>query len=409
MNAKNLVILVVVTAVAALGAVMTLPDGDASVGLPERAPLFEGLGERVNDVAKIELERKEESLTLEKVDGRWTVTERGGYPAKLSEIKKAATFVSDLEIEETKSDKPKYHAKLGVQEPDAEESESTRVTLYDAGGARMASVVASTSQYRGRNPKVYVRRSGEDQVYLCDGGMDLNLGANTWIETSILKIPADRVSGVRITHADGEVVRVSQVEENPGQFTIDNLPEGREEKYAGVANPVGSALAALSLEDVRPVDAVDFTAEPVAETLYRTDDGLVLSIDTARLEDKVWMRVRTAYEAPPTPAAPAEGEEGAPPLDAADPEAVQAEVESLRAALGPWAFAVPSYRADSLTRRMEELLAELPVEEPGAEDPASGAGTDGFEANPQPLAEPPFVPVEETPPPVEEGGEGSDG
>jgi hypothetical protein len=408
MQQKNLLILGTVT-VAALGvAALALRNPDAAASKSEDARLFPVLAEHINEVTELRIEKGSKSATLKREGGRWKLADRGGYPAQFEKVKELAVRIADLEIEEAKTAKKSNHAQLGVEWPppakkegataegeEEPESESALVTLRDAGGKDLAAVVVGKSEWRGSKPKVYARRLGEDQVYLCAprGTLSVVPDAKSWIEAKFVELQNDRVQDVTIEHADGERVELGRSAENHTQFTIQNMPPGKAERYAGVANSVAQALGyGLQLEDVRPVTEVDFTREPLAKTRFKCVDGLELLVETAKFEDKTWVRVAASFTPPPEPPktepaepaaeggeASAEGEgEGetepaeAPPAEekpAEEKKDIAKEAAELNERLAPWAFEVGSYKTDVLAKRMKDLLAEPAT---GAEDGGLG-------------------------------------
>jgi hypothetical protein len=192
------------------------------------------------------------------------------------------------------------------------------------------------------------------------------------------------VQDVTIDHPDGEKVEIGRSAANHTQFVVENLPEGQKEKYDGVANGVAQALSYIQLEDVRPAPEVDFSKEPLAKARFRCVDGLELDVETAKFEDKVWVRVSASYTPPPeepkaeTPP-PAEGAEAAAKPGEENPgekkeekKDVGKEATDMNQRLAPWAFQVASYKTDVLARRMKDLIAEPTPATPAA-DGANGA------------------------------------
>lgn len=426
MQQKNVLILLVVT-VGALGvAALALrePSG-AAASKSESTRLFPELSARINDLSEVRVEKGGKTATLKKEGGKWKLADRGGYPAKFENIKELAVRIADLQIEEAKTAKKANHAQLAVEWPTtaeegSEAAETGLVTLRDASGKDLAALVVGKSEWRGSKAKVYARRLNEDQVYLCAprGTLSLMADAKSWIEPKFVELQNDRVQSVTIDHADGEKVEIGRSAANHTQFTVQNLPPGETEKYEGVANGVAQALGyGLQLEDVRPVTEVDFTKEPMAKTRFKCVDGLELLVETAKFEDKTWVKVSASFTPPPepeasTPAEPAAGEEGAEPAadePAADEPAedkpaeekkdVGKEASELNERLAPWAFEVGSYRTDVLARHMKDLVAEpAPVGEDGGVGEAMedlGLDVDGADFHEHEEA----VPAPDEPPP----------
>jgi len=391
MQQKSLLILSGVTVAALVAAAVSLRDKGATASGTERKLLFPDLKEHINELAQVHVEKAGKSVTLERKGATWALTDHGGYPAQVEKVKELAMRVAGLEIDEQKTAKKSNHAVLGVQWPppekaegaedgggDPSETESGLITLEDGAGKVLASVVIGKSEWRGSKPKVYARRASEDQVYLCDpqGNLEATPDAKSWIDPKFLELANDRVQEVTIEHADGERLDIARSATNHTQFTLQGLAPGEKERYEGICNSVAQALGyGMQLDDVRPASEVDFNQEPLGCTTFRCVDGLQLALQTAKFEDKVWLKVAATYVPPPEPPAEesaaekadegAEGEAEQSPDEAEDKGAekkdVGQEAKDLNERLSPWAFAIPSYRSDVLNRRRKELLADPPA------------------------------------------------
>lgn len=424
MQQKKLWILSLVTVAALVVAALALRAKESTPAAAGRARLFPELSAHINDVAELKIEKGKNSATLRKEGAQWKLADRGGYPAQFEKVKELAVRIADLEIEEAKTAKKANHAQLAVEWPHtaeegSEASEAALVTLKDKDGKELAAVVVGKSEWRGSKAKVYARRASEDQVYLCAprGTLDIAPEAKSWIEPKFVELANDRVQDVTIEHADGERVEIGRSAANHTQFTLKNMPPGESERYEGIANGVAQALGyGLQLEDVRPASEVDFSKEPVAKTRFRCVDGLELLLETAKLDDKTWVRVSASFTPPPEPPAPAEpaepaegeatppeGEEKPAETPAAEKKDIAKEASDLNARLAPWAFEVGSWKTDVLARRMKDLLAE-PT--PPADDGGLQGVLDqmGVESDEVPPAE-----VEPAPAPDDEGVAPADG
>ncbi len=380
MKSKNLGLLLVLTVAVAGTAYVTVQGrGPSDSSAAEQGKLFATLEDKVNDVTEVHVERGGEATTLRLEGDRWGVVQRGSYPAEFDDIKKLVLQLAQLEIEEPKTQKPENYEALGVQDPDAEGSESARVTLRGKDGTELASVIVGDPLNRGRSPATYVRKNGALQAFLCSGRITVDPAPTNWIDRSILEVESKNVTRVTIAHPDGEVVEIEKLDPTSSQFKVRDVPDGRQLSYEGAGNSIGTVLSRLTLEDVRPVDEVDFSAAPLARTSVRLFDGQLIIVELAEFEDQTWARFQTRYEAPPEKAAPpepvededgetAEDEDEDPGDDAAAvAAAVQARVEEQNARWTLWAYALPSYKADNLAKRMEDLLGP-PAEDAGVDD-----------------------------------------
>jgi hypothetical protein len=402
MRKNNLLILSGVTLAVVAAASWAVMDRSPATAAPGTdVLLFADLA--ANDVTTLQVLDADGALTIQNVDDTWTLADRGGYPVALEKVKQAVLGLTQLTIEEKKTSRPENFQKLGVTEPGTEDSAAQKLTLKDASGTVVAAVILGETKFRRGSQGVYVRIDGEDQVYLCEGRLQIDSQPTSWIDRDILRLEGDRVASVQVLHPDGEEVLIGRDPENEAQFLLENVPPDREEKFAGVANSVGTALSYLSLEDVQPAGEVDFAAEPLAKTTYRCDDGLVIHAETARFEEATWIRLAAGYEEPPEPIGPpvssdetdeaedtAEGDEDSLEIpdetapaeeDEPDPEAVRAEASEFNELWSPWAYKIQDYKGEVLARHLEELLAEVVEETPAEpEQPVDEGGLDLDEA-----------------------------
>jgi len=448
MNNRLIVSLVVITALVAGAAVMSLRRPDAHVRTGESltsGPFLGDLSAHVNDAARVTITTSQGAFTVEKGDEGWGLQDKGGYPVDFNKVKAVVVGLSELEVAEEKTSNPEYYAKLGVEEigPDAA---SKRITIADGAGTVLADVLvgnARTSRGGGvGGSSLYVRREGAPTSYEVRGAVQVDGQATNWLDKQIIKLEAQRVRQVVIRHPDGEVLTVAKQEEGDAHFAVQDPPADRELIWEGVADSVGGALAWLSLEDVGP-DLVDFDQQAATVAEFTCFDGYVVTVETVEVDGKTYLRLHGALDesqradaeivgpepAEPEPQAEAEAPEGdeaaADSEETEEPEdqgktadEVRAEAEALNEKVGAWIYEIPGYRATNLRKRMAELLKPLESEEPepAAEEPdaapsglppevlkqlqeqgvldASGAviappGGEGTEAQTPPEAEPP--------------------
>ncbi len=391
-----------------------------------RGPLFPELHDKVNDVTSVKVTRGTTSFTVAlKGDGTWGITERGGFAAKFETVKGAIVGIAGLSIQEPRTSNAANYDKIGVEDATKEGATSTLVALSDAAGKPMASVILGkpkTATGFNAPPDFYARRDGEAQSWLVrpvrgSERLDIRSDPMEWLDRSIVQIGRDRVRGVTITHAsDGERVDILKDKKEDANFKLAEIPAGRELKFPTSCDAVAGALASLTLDDVKPASEVSFEVAAGAAPLevstaeYRTWDGLVLVVRSAKVGDKTWAKFEARYEEPPPPAEPepepspvepdnpdsqAAKPEPAKP-DPAEAEKVKKEAADLQARLSEWTYALADWQSRNFATRAADLLKPLPGEE--APPPPMPGGI-------QPLVPPEGVPSQvgpmgPTPPPL---------
>ncbi len=94
---RGLMVLAVVTAVSVVGAaVASYQRADATAAGGVGALLLPGFMERINEVAVIRVERGAQTMNLVLEEGRWTLAEKAGYPARFEVVKTALVALGRL-------------------------------------------------------------------------------------------------------------------------------------------------------------------------------------------------------------------------------------------------------------------------------------------------------------------------
>lgn len=324
--------MILVTAVLAMAALLYWQSSN-DVPADHEQPILPGLAAVLNDVVRVTITGagNEVIATLERGDEQWTVTERDGYSADVGRLRTSLIALAEANIVEQKTADPTLHSRLGVEDL-ADPTASGREFAIETPTESFRLIVGNTGV---RGGMAYARQPDSDRSYLISADLDPGNETTDWLRTELLDIPAARIVSVTITHADGEVLRVKKPTPDAAEFSVVDIPEGRELQYATILNPLTGVLTGLSLEDVaRDAGAAGDEAPTTAS--FETLDGLVIVATVIEFDDG--KRVVFSVEA-----------------DESNEEAQRLRAE-LRARLDGWAYTLPSFKTDQLTRRMDDLL-----------------------------------------------------
>lgn len=360
MNLRSTRILAVVAAALLLG-VLLVNVTEESYEIEEQGLLLPGLEESLNAVTAVRIAQGESSVTLERGDSTWTVADRDGYPADVPELRSALVALAEAGKLEAKTANPDRHEALGLAG-----AESTRVSLA-GDDVDTAVILGGVAQESNR----YARLDGEDRAWLIDRNPELPADPTEWLVAGLLDIKAADVASIEIRHADGETVRIARGADED-RLAPENLPEGRELSYASVVNPVGGALSNLELEDVRPADGVD--AEPDVTAVYRTRDGLVVTLERHPVDEGAWYTIEAGAAAPAAEPPPETGdpsdddtaEDGRSGEDGTETPPPEERAAAINAKTSGWLYRLPEFKSEQLTKRWEDLLA--PLDEDGEDE-----------------------------------------
>jgi hypothetical protein len=175
----------------------------SSVAPREERKLFPELSDAAK-ATSLEIVRYDEGLATIKqfkvaqTGGVWVLPAFQNYPADAKDqLAAAATELVDREYVDLVSDSPGDHAKFGVVEPDPDKIKpgdtgvGELIDIRDGNGARLARLIVGKEYARagGAKPLRYVRRAGQDPVYLVElDTSKFTMSFGDWIEKDLLKL-----------------------------------------------------------------------------------------------------------------------------------------------------------------------------------------------------------------------------
>ena len=380
MKKNRLLPLFLLTVVVVVIAIVTARKQTPTVE-QEHALLFPELKTTINDLNELSVQQGSKTLTLDNEAGTWKVREADGHPALFSKIKQAAIAVSELRVLEEKTKDPQQYATLGVEDPAADKAESRLLTLKDKSGKQLAALIVGKnriSRAAAGNQGLYVRLPGQAQALLVAGDLDVGVAAADWMDKNLVNIAAERIRQIDIAHGDTRLsLRRDKADAN---LVPDPIPAGKRARSDYVAERMAGILDNITLDDVKAAAKVEFPADAVTTTV-RTNDGLTAVITSAAIDSKDYARFTFQYTASAQPEAatapapetkPAAAQPAQAPAEGAKKEEqpaapkrdVAREVADLNAKTAGWVYQIPSYKFDTFTRKLDDLIEDLPKEEP---------------------------------------------
>lgn len=357
---NHLIGLAVVAVIAVAGAVaVSIKNGPTSGDEPPAsARIFPGLAAHINDVSRVIIARKAETVTLVKAGSTWDVAEKYNYPANFEKVRKLLVDLAELRPLEKKTSDPTLFADLQLEDLKTPNAKSVLVTLKDAQGKDlMATYVGKEEFARGgtNNDGVFVRPADQNQTWLAKGTLGVDQGAANWLDKSIIDVPHERVEKVVVTQPDGATLTVSRDKVSDAHFTLADVPKGKKIKSDWDVDQVASPLENLELDDVRPAADVPAPADgKLGSAELTTFDGLVVHVELLPQDKDTWLRFSASYAAPA--AAPSEADMKAGKLK--KPDEVQKEVAALNAKAKGWLYKVPDWKVDNLRKTTADLVED---------------------------------------------------
>ncbi|WP_313917916.1 DUF4340 domain-containing protein [Tahibacter sp.] len=404
MNSKTVIVLGVAAAVAiAIAAGITLSRKPVAQTAQAASEVLPGLADHVNDVTRISLSGPGQKpiATLEKSDTRWTLKEKGGYPADTGKVREYLLKLSQARLSEPKTTNEQRYAGIGVG--DIADADAKGMLVVLDGLPQPAQLIVGIMN--PRSDATYVRRAGDKQSWLARGSLVPDKTAANWLDKRVADIPATRVREVVWSRPDGKPVRLFKSQPSDTNYALAELPKGRELAADFATNTQATVLAGLNFDDVVAAAEAPPPADgKVYRATFTSFDGLVVDVTGWKKDEKfhaqfaarkdavlfdasvaaAQAKARSEWEAQQAaqPAAPdnaARPAAATPPLAVADPAKdkaqrgadIDAEVATLSQRFAGWTFVLPQHKAANLEKSSDEFLKPLADTKSEARKPAA--------------------------------------
>jgi hypothetical protein len=334
--------------------VLMVPGKTGKESSIEQKVFLPGAAAKVNEIEWLRLTSAGNVTvaTLKREGTAWIVEEASGYRADWDRLKTLLTGLSQAKVIEMKTANSEYYPRLGVENVSLPEAGGVMIE-FSADSGLPALIIGKSAQ--GRDGQ-YARLRDSVESTLIDRRIDVSATRSDWLDKTIVDISDAEVVEVAINHPDGESIKALKYSADDENFKLQDIPEGKEIKSDWTVNTLGGALAALSLESVAPDD--DFDWNDAIRFRLLTADGLLLESELLAVEadetteGEYWIRLQaglytTAFES----------QVGA--VD--DATGTSARAEAINKRVKGWAYRIPEYTFDLMTRRKDDLLqSELP-------------------------------------------------
>lgn len=382
MRYRNLAILAVITVVVIVAASIVSYLNAPTTGI-QKKPLFPGMEKKINDVAEVVIKDSDHTLNLVKKNGTWAIAQADNYPAMFDKVKPLIVNTAELSILEKKTSTPSLYPRLGVEDLDTRGATSHLLTLKDAAGKVLASLIVGKKQKSaapGDTPGVYVRLPDSKQSLLVEGELPVSSRVEDWFQRNLFNIRADRIESIAIQHPGGKEVSLSRQNGND-KFKLANIPKGSKPRSDVFLYRMGSIMEGVYAQNVKALNNYQFP-EDHATTTIRTFDGLVATVKAGASDGRNYVHYHFDVDASklkkPAESSSSKDKGAAEKKTSASAAAgrkpdVRKEAETYNKMLADWVYTIPEYKYDLLVETMHNLTQPKGQEKTSAKGaPASG-------------------------------------
>jgi len=255
------------------------PSNAASLG----QMLFKDL--KAADIASIRIAEAKNVLTLERKDERWTLAERGGFPADFARVREFVLKAIELKAGQSEPIGEKDRARLNLDDS------GTQIDFLGAGGKPLGTLIIGKKYFKREveNPakaigdgRFVLQPADPKTVYLvADPLIQATAKTSEWIDRAAFQ--AEKVKTLEVKFPEGG-----------GSYRIERNADNADWKLAGLkpgekldvsrANAASYSLSLLDLADVLPKDTKDTGLDKPIEITAATLDGLTYNIKVGKLQ-----------------------------------------------------------------------------------------------------------------------------
>lgn len=344
MSPRKLLVMAVIALGLVVSAASVLNKQQVSTEMPVEQKTVPALAAKLNEVQRLSVSRADEATDIHLgTDGVWRIAQLKDYPADTAKIRQFLYRLSTSVRKERKTANPDLFKRLSLTDNAAVRAQAF---TKDADKPIVDILVGKKEVTFGGT---YLRDYGENQSWLVSEDVTLHPAALTWVDEVILNVNRARIWKLRIQHKGKPVVEIDRL--NPGgDFTLKNIPEGKELSTHYAIYTVATAMENMKLANVVKAKALP---APVTTTVhFLTLDGLEVQVEIAPEGTAVgqhWAKVSARF----VPEAILDGEQAKALSN--PPEQVQKEAEAINARTSEWIYKLSEFSFKLFVSTMDDL------------------------------------------------------
>jgi len=313
-------------AFAAIAAITVAIDARSSRPNTASGPVVPGLEESIGRAQRIIVTSTEASYRIERTQRGWAMQDRGNFPVNAAALARLTEGLQSLQYVRRMTSDPSKHERLGVGDP-REGGRGVLVQVEDGSRALLVDLILGIEP---NGSGMYVRRTGQDQVWSARGELPPLRSIASWLELQPLALDPATLARVEIVPPASRPYTLAR--EAQGQDFQIVLPARLAAVAQSSVNNVGERITALTPTDVMEAPAIQ--GAPRARVRAITFDGVLIDGELIDSDGKTWIKLVARAQTP-------------------EQEPAALEINNRSAA---WAYALSSLDVDTLVAPLSTLV-----------------------------------------------------
>jgi hypothetical protein len=336
---RNLAVLAAIAVVSIVLAVLALAHQAAETGTQsQQEMLFPNLADRIRHITRIHIDSRQYGafdIVFDPEKG-WVIPQHANYRASFEQMRSTVVGLSNLETLAPKTARPGWYGYIGVDAPP--KGSGMLIQLLDDKGTVLAALIMGKTTDIGDTGGavgLYVRKPDDAQSWLVKSVFEPKSNPADWLDKNTVDVDRARIAEVDVTPISGPAFTIKRDNPEAADFTIANLPQGREEIDPSAADAVATAITGFAFDDAKAAGGFDFSAAPRFVT--KTFDGLTVTVQVLPENQTFWATVYAT---------------GANPQADREARAIDAHTDG-------WAYKLPTYKGQLFMTTLDSLLKPL--------------------------------------------------
>jgi hypothetical protein len=296
-NKKTLNRLAIFTLLVAIPVSIIFMHSGGSAIKHKNEPLYPGLGQSLEQVVQIQIKNQNDHITLVRAENTWGLAERGNYPVDPDQVKSLLQGVAELKIVEPKTSNALLYEQLDLADLTQPGSKAWQLVMLNDKQEEVINLiigkreaVQNGEQYAER---IFARKSGDNQSWLVQGLLPLNLNLRDWIEQPLVEfINENQIKSVVVTKPDNTSFTISKNAVEQQDFELQNPPVQAGMKLdVDAVNTVPFEVAELEFDDIVPATEKQLDWSHALSAKVETFPGMALDLAVIRDGEQVYAKV----------------------------------------------------------------------------------------------------------------------
>ncbi len=304
MTARSFILYSIVTAILVVAAIVAISSRPASTMIArDRALIFPGVDEKLNDVVSFEIKSADRTYTVKRTSNGWGIDELNGYSADFGKVKTVLVELAQMKFLEAKTSDPDRYERLNLRDVTTKGAKSRKITVVDKNGKVLASGLfgrLNEDLFGSGRGGIYMRVGESKQAWLVEGMLTAGKGPADWVNKKVVDIKRPRVKRLVVQSPGGSLTVVSRPLAKQKDFRLADIPKGKRQRGQWETNEMAKVLDKLELVDLKRAGEVPMPKDRLYKASIETFDGLLIHSEAIKVGKKYWARFSASVDSAAT-------------------------------------------------------------------------------------------------------------